>query len=231
MSDIETTFLEAIRANPEDDDARRVYADWLEERGDARGEYLRLEIMAARGPQRLAELATRIDPRWLREVGRRYRLVLEEARNKIAAIKMIREITGFGLKDAKDLVDAGHGTVLVQRLELEQARAYAKRFEPDATVRIEADVSSSEIQVPQPANPSPKYTVTLVAIIAAREADAFRYLREVRPELPGEEARQLVERVVAGTPEVVRVGLVGGDALRIADRFAYVARTRIERDP
>lgn len=38
----EQPFLDEIRANPDDDAARLVYADWLEERGDVRAEYLRL---------------------------------------------------------------------------------------------------------------------------------------------------------------------------------------------
>lgn len=51
MSDAEFTiapeeqpFLDEIRANPDDDAARLVYADWLEERGDVRAEYLRVEV-------------------------------------------------------------------------------------------------------------------------------------------------------------------------------------------
>jgi uncharacterized protein (TIGR02996 family) len=40
--DVEKEFLDAITRNPEDEEARAVYADWLEERGDPRGEYLRL---------------------------------------------------------------------------------------------------------------------------------------------------------------------------------------------
>jgi uncharacterized protein (TIGR02996 family) len=39
----ETPFLEAIRADPHDVAARLVYADWLEERGDPRGELIRIE--------------------------------------------------------------------------------------------------------------------------------------------------------------------------------------------
>jgi uncharacterized protein (TIGR02996 family) len=39
----EAAFLEAIREDPNDDAARLVYADWLEEQGDSRCEYLRLE--------------------------------------------------------------------------------------------------------------------------------------------------------------------------------------------
>jgi uncharacterized protein (TIGR02996 family) len=38
----EEAFLEGIRANPADNTARLVYADWLEERGDPRAEYLRV---------------------------------------------------------------------------------------------------------------------------------------------------------------------------------------------
>src|SRR5262245_34868528 len=40
---IETHFLEAIRANPGDVACRLVYADWLEERGDPRAELIRIE--------------------------------------------------------------------------------------------------------------------------------------------------------------------------------------------
>ena len=39
----EADLLAAIRANPYDDDARLVYANWLLERGDPRGELLVLE--------------------------------------------------------------------------------------------------------------------------------------------------------------------------------------------
>jgi uncharacterized protein (TIGR02996 family) len=61
----EAVFLDAIRANLEDIAARLVYADWLEERGDPRGEYLRLEIEAARIQTRLDELRPNLAPDWL----------------------------------------------------------------------------------------------------------------------------------------------------------------------
>jgi len=38
----EQAFLQAMQANPEDNALRLVFADWLEERGDARGELIRL---------------------------------------------------------------------------------------------------------------------------------------------------------------------------------------------
>jgi uncharacterized protein (TIGR02996 family) len=40
----EDGFLEAIKANPEDDLPRLVYAGWLDERDDARGDFLRLHL-------------------------------------------------------------------------------------------------------------------------------------------------------------------------------------------
>src|SRR5437763_2940721 len=51
MSD-EAALLAAIRANPDEDTPRLVYADWLDEQGGAsntdRAEYIRLEIQFAR---------------------------------------------------------------------------------------------------------------------------------------------------------------------------------------
>src|SRR5262245_32841082 len=69
--DEEVGFLRAIQDRPEDDAARLIYADWLDERGDVRAEYLRLEHQLSRLPHRLAELHTQIDPAWLAAVRRR----------------------------------------------------------------------------------------------------------------------------------------------------------------
>lgn len=43
-------FLQAILENPDDDFPRLVYADWLEERGDPRGEFIRLQCQIANLP-------------------------------------------------------------------------------------------------------------------------------------------------------------------------------------
>ena len=61
-------FLAAIHATPEDDNLRLVYADWLEERDDLRGEYLRLEHQLAQTQLRLAQLREQIDPSWIAQV-------------------------------------------------------------------------------------------------------------------------------------------------------------------
>src|SRR5262249_40656341 len=37
-------FLRAVFHQPDDDTLRLIYADWLEERGDPRGDFLRLEV-------------------------------------------------------------------------------------------------------------------------------------------------------------------------------------------
>jgi uncharacterized protein (TIGR02996 family) len=71
----EQVFLDEIARKPKDNTPRLVYADWLEDRGDARAEYLRAEMALAALPlrSRQAAAATRrlmaargkIDPGWL----------------------------------------------------------------------------------------------------------------------------------------------------------------------
>src|SRR5258708_673203 len=39
----DAAFLRAIREHPDDDAPRLVYADWLDARGDQRGEFIRLQ--------------------------------------------------------------------------------------------------------------------------------------------------------------------------------------------
>src|SRR5438132_1713488 len=54
----EAGFLAAIGANPRDDVSRLVYADWLDERGDDRGQLVRLHLalltLAPDHPHRVA---------------------------------------------------------------------------------------------------------------------------------------------------------------------------------
>lgn len=46
----ERAFLRAIRAEPHDDALRLIYADWLDERGDPRGEFIRIQCALAKLP-------------------------------------------------------------------------------------------------------------------------------------------------------------------------------------
>lgn len=68
-------FLDAIRTNPADAVSRLVYADWLEEQGDGRSDFLRLHLALRSlspdhphrvgGEQELSRLRKDIDRNWL----------------------------------------------------------------------------------------------------------------------------------------------------------------------
>jgi uncharacterized protein (TIGR02996 family) len=96
----EEAFIRSILADPKDDVARQVYADWLEERGETvatvKAEFLRLTAELAqmkrkerdRAQQRLRELAGKVDARWLAVVSR---LTIENCtRRRPAATNPIR---------------------------------------------------------------------------------------------------------------------------------------------
>jgi uncharacterized protein (TIGR02996 family) len=73
------SFLRAIFAAPKDSALRLVYADWLEERGDQRAEYLRLGVRFAELPvgheaasgvrRRMIELRAHLSAHWLALLG------------------------------------------------------------------------------------------------------------------------------------------------------------------
>jgi uncharacterized protein (TIGR02996 family) len=77
MSD-EQAFLHSLLANPSDDTLRLVFADWLNEHGDPRGTFLRVEVAfhqageAARADlrERLHQARRGLDARWLALVDR-----------------------------------------------------------------------------------------------------------------------------------------------------------------
>jgi len=46
----EAAFVERVAADPEEDGPRLVFADWLDERGDPRGEFIRVQVALARLP-------------------------------------------------------------------------------------------------------------------------------------------------------------------------------------
>jgi uncharacterized protein (TIGR02996 family) len=132
------TFIRAIRAAPEDDAPRLIYADWLEEQGNVRGEYLRLEVQLAQIPARLAQLRGQIDATWLTAVAKRRKVVLASfpPRWKIEVIRVVRQLTGLGLKEAKDLVESPRGTIK-DNLSIAEARDIAAQFAGIAVVDIE----------------------------------------------------------------------------------------------
>jgi uncharacterized protein (TIGR02996 family) len=72
MSD-DAAFLAALMAAPDDDATRLVYADWLDERGDRRADYLRAEYLArdegGAAVGRALAMREGLDPGWVRAVG------------------------------------------------------------------------------------------------------------------------------------------------------------------
>ena len=66
-----------------------------------------------------------------------FNLVLAEAgSNKVAVIKAVREITGLGLKEAKDLVDGAPKTVKEGMLKADAEAAKKKLEEAGAKVEL-----------------------------------------------------------------------------------------------
>lgn len=58
MNRTEAGLLQSVIADPDDDDMRGVYADWLEDHGDSdRAEFIRVQLLLARLPLRAAERA------------------------------------------------------------------------------------------------------------------------------------------------------------------------------
>jgi uncharacterized protein (TIGR02996 family) len=75
--DEEAAFLKALQANPDDDLSRLVYADWLDEREDPRGYFLRLQVMLksvspdhldrVNGERELSEIRKSCETAWLED--------------------------------------------------------------------------------------------------------------------------------------------------------------------
>jgi uncharacterized protein (TIGR02996 family) len=72
------SFLQAIIESPDDDNLRLVYADWLEDLGDPRGEFIRVQCQLANLPEgdarrpeleaRERELLAKYSPVWVQEL-------------------------------------------------------------------------------------------------------------------------------------------------------------------
>ncbi len=116
MSD-ESAFLEMLRANPADDTARLVYADWLDERDEPqKAQYLRavadLAWLTGGTPEYTAAAISlftacpHTDLMWRNKTGARFDVVLERFDDKIRVIRLIHERIGCGLAGAKALAES-----------------------------------------------------------------------------------------------------------------------------
>lgn len=141
----EAGFLTHLAANPGDDVTRLVYADWLEERGDERGAYLRAEQELASMSENdarhdeldrtLSEQAQALPAEWLEAAGMRWDVWLIDypLTAKIPVIKVLREVTGCGLAEGKMMSESLPAPVVVKRsrsgaeavrAKLREAKAY-----------------------------------------------------------------------------------------------------------
>src|SRR5207249_956021 len=75
---LHNAFLLDILEHPDDDTPRLVYADWLMERGEPRGEFIRIQVERAR--------LERDDPRWEPLWKRECELLAEYKLDWIAAV-------------------------------------------------------------------------------------------------------------------------------------------------
>ena len=89
MSDLHA-FLRAIRASPDDDTARLVFADWLDEHDDPLGEFIRVQI-------ELEPIRHRIDNRRALELHRREEEILRAHRDEwITTSALLTDVPDFG---------------------------------------------------------------------------------------------------------------------------------------
>jgi uncharacterized protein (TIGR02996 family) len=113
----EAGFIASLRANPTDDAVRLVHADWLEEQGDPRAEFLRLEcrvlkLSLADKPNRLRtrlrRLQQALDPDWVALVRRlplpdAIEAALSELQSLLAGINYL---VSFGIDRLPGIPDA-----------------------------------------------------------------------------------------------------------------------------
>jgi uncharacterized protein (TIGR02996 family) len=228
--DPEAALLAAVHADPDDYQARAIYADWLEERGDPRGEYLRLDMQLVTLPARLSELVTQIDPAWMHAVNGRFCITITAVGpNKINAIKIVREVTGLGLKDAKDLVESVSATkpvILKNEIELDEARDIAAKCESTMAIRVTPRLPQSMPLSPAgPGGYRRPYRVLLVGV-----SDRLAVIREIHTRWmrPLAEARDLVDRITTGQPFELAVHMDATAAAEIAVVFGSIGTVRIE---
>jgi uncharacterized protein (TIGR02996 family) len=236
---VEWKFLAAIAANPLDREARSVYADWLDEQGDLRGEYLRLEQQLRDIPSRLATLAAGLDHAWILRVTREVDVVLVAAgRQLIMVIKLLREHSAIGLAEAKAKVDFVSETspqMVKERISAAEADVIVRAFEAQgATVRVVPHVPKYPdlrpvVMATNPPRPDDAlYAVVIREILTGQRLAAIKLVRA----LMGsglKEAKDLVDLVTAGTPRAVVSGLDRWRAAEINDQLRAACTATIEQ--
>lgn len=230
--ELEQKFLAAIAANPNDAEARAVYADWLEERGDPRAEYLRLEALLYAGPARFVALMKQLDPRWLAAVTRRCDVVLvETGASKILLIKTVREITGLGLKDAKDLVEATLPTEVRSDLPVDEAREIAAKLSAAGARAVVLPHASAvdgylKLRLPASLPEDLAQPLWITRVDPSRRIDAIKAVRECTG-IGLKEAKELIDAVSRGD----RRAVILRDSLERTAALAALLRATCDVEP
>jgi len=218
-------FLRAIAENPNDNSVRLVYADWLEEQGDPRGEFLRLECQLQQILMRHAELRHQIDPTWLARVFNVWAVVLHSypPNSKISTIKAVRSIVhGMGLKEAKDFVESPLPRVIRDWLTFDEADALRLLFEPGIHVTVEPHAVPRD---PLGSTRHPhSWRVTLGPPGASRHNRALIQLICDVTGLPWDASVEFATTL----PRILKENLSIQDALELRNRFAGLAIATIE---
>jgi uncharacterized protein (TIGR02996 family) len=215
----DSAFLERLREHPGDDMTRLIYADWLEERGDARGELLRMEVEFAaldEGSDRAAELATRmrdarkgLDRAWLRQAGKRFDLWLLSYHPalKIAVLNVRRELTGMGLAEPKTWAWAESLPALVMGnltlSEVEALRTRLVQYDDGARARTTPEPGFALWVLPAE-NPAPRAPEK--ALVGDSEGRFEVVLRSCQPEELRLLALKLRSLPLLDVPETFRIG-------------------------
>ena len=138
--------------------------------------------------------------------------------NKILVVKMVREITGMGLKDANDLLEAVPAKVIA-RIDLPSAQAIAEKLQTTgATVAI-VDFDGRPFAPPPPVMSQARSTVTLLTV-GPKRIQLIKLVHDVTGLGVGA-ARDLVDRA----PSVVKRGLQPADAEALAKQIRALGGT------
>lgn len=181
-----------------------MYADWLDERGDPRGEYLRIEAQLNAGPTRVAALTATLDPAWLEKVTRKCDVVLLDPGRKIDAIKAVCKVTGISLKDAKNFVESPMPRSVRIELSFEEARAVVAAF-ASSSARVVVLPCTAPFPRVAPPFVGDRARSTLVITRINNRLDAIRAVREVTGIDPTA-AGELVEGVCRGIRRILLTG-------------------------
>jgi ribosomal protein L7/L12 len=140
-------------------------------------------------------------------------------------IKVVREITGLGLRDAKDVVDAANNLKpnrLVMRLPRERAQELARKLvEAGATAGIVPFMENANL-LPHPAPLPPGGEVWLTTVSRDHPIPCIKVVREITG-LGLKDAKDLVDRVRGGSSTLLARDVDLATATRIRQLFADIA--------